>query len=201
MPFRVTERDITSPYSRRMMTASPTGQRAMFERPDPNDAMATYARSHPAIEGLRGAQFGIQPFGNPMSDPRQGVSAAGLSAQADQLDAAKAQQWAQMRQRDVEAGNLSGSTAMHQNALTQQNQLASNILGGEWRPFLQSLYNAGADRLASGARMGMGGRGFFDTQQAGLGTMDAVRQATTNDAITRAMQAVPMPLAGLQRAR
>lgn len=145
MPFRVTE---STPARRMAVTPMPTGGFARAVRPDPNDPMDVYRRA--VGDGLVLGQHGSSQL--PTHSGATFVTGNGESALSQNIA---------LEQRGVAQTLQSELADRQRNMFTP---IRTVPLDPRWAALHQALFEAGTDKIQTGARAGMGPRGFFDTQ-------------------------------------
>lgn len=157
MPVNFSVRPIRDRFTPFPVRAQETGGYARVDRPDPNDP----------IEGLRrqGFQSGtVSMRALPVGGQTPTITPSGESATSrnvNLMQRALAQE--EQAKYDVEPGEKRWMAP----TVTMAPQDARRNLflrDPKWQALRQALFEAGADRLRTGARAGYAPRGFFDTQ-------------------------------------
>lgn len=136
------------PARRMAVTPMSSGGFARADRPDPNDPMDVYRRA--VGDGLVSGQHGSTQL--PTHSGATFVANSGESALSQNLA---------LEQRGV-ARTLESELADRQRNMFTP--IRTVPLDRKWAALHQALFEAGTDKIQTGARAGMGPRGFFDTQ-------------------------------------
>lgn len=141
--------------ARKPLVRDARNQITSYQQPNPNDAMPTFERNQ------GGSAY---PTGNAANGQKNPINLAALKIAADDMDAGNTEQYNAKNQSMVNAGQMSQGEQIGHSFTNKMNKSAVKIMNPDMRLFMQSIKNAGGNKLATGAKTFHDAPGYFDTQ-------------------------------------